>query len=121
MISRSSFWVSMTENNKRRVWVIGLEILAFVVFIAAMFLMSLTSIDKAGYAQFYGDKAEIVIALNVKKFCDMYIGMSGLKNCLVTAFAAMSGVNAFAYLYNKSMVDFYASMPEKDGMSCNSC
>ena len=57
MTLKSSSWVNLIENNKRRVWQWCISILAFVVLNSVLLLLMLMSMDENAYIAEYGARA----------------------------------------------------------------
>ena len=115
MTSKSSSWVNLNENNKRRMWQWCLSVFLFVVLIAVTFLIVIMSINEDRYVLDYGARAQDMIRRDVYNYASTFIGMSGLKVILITISAAMIAFGGFAFLNDRVKLDFYESMPQKKG------
>lgn len=116
MTSRSSSWVSLRENNKRRLWQWCLAILLFVVLPVLIFLIQIMSIDEARYVMDYGAKAYDRMRRDIYEYASVFIGASGgFKAIAVTFGASLFAFGGFSYLNDRVKLDFYESMPQKKG------
>lgn len=116
MTSRSSLWVDLSENNKRRLWQWCLSVLLLIVFPLLTFLIFIMSIDEAQYVINYGVNAESAIRRDVYRYASMFVGASGgVKVVILTLMAALSAFGGFSYLNDRVKIDFYESMPQKKG------
>ena len=116
MTSKSSSWVSLVENNKRRIWMWGLSIFLFVIFIPICLMVGFSSINAESIAMIY-DSMYVEERINaiVRGLYNNYIGFSGVAIFFTGIIAAVAGFEGFSYLHNSVKVDFYESMPEKKG------
>jgi len=108
MTSKSSFLVRLVENGKRRLWLLVVSILLFVIAIPIYTAMEISIIqameEGIGFVkmqkQLY-DQMEQMFRFNAA----MAICGGG--------FAVLSGIQGFSYLYDRSKIDFYHSKPVK--------
>ncbi len=116
MTSRNSFWASIRENNKRRIWLWLLSALGFIVAmptaVALTISRGMTSTDR--FYEIYGD------ALAAQKLREYlmgrvgeFLGFDSIMWFFVSAFAVVSAIQGFSYLYNRQKIDFYMGMPVK--------
>lgn len=116
MTSKSSLWVSLMQNNKRRLWQWCLMVLLFVILPVLVFLILVMSIDESQYVMNYGSTAYDQIRQDVHRYASVFIGASGgLKPVIVTFGAALTALGGFAYINDRVKLDFYESMPQKKG------
>lgn len=116
MTSRNSFLASIRENNKRRIWLWLLSALGFVVAmptaVALTISRGMTSTEH--YYEIYGDvlgaqKMQEYLIERVGEF----LGFESIMWFFVAAFAVVSAIQGFSYLYNRQKIDFYMGMPVK--------
>ena len=116
MMSKSSFLVSMKENNKRRLWVWVVSILVFMLLFPVMTALLANNI--ISNTKMLADTYKESVLQQLLK--DRLI--NGMKNLFgfwgYTAFASaaiamISAVQGFSYLYSRKKIDFYMGMPVK--------
>lgn len=116
MTSKSSFLVSMKENSKRRLWVLILSALAFMLALPAVVALTLNSISRnyQWIAENYGSTlaGEILHEKLVNSMCGI-LGLNAGLFLLTSAIALVSAVQGFSYLYSRKKIDFYMGMPVK--------
>ncbi len=115
MTSKSSSWVDLKENSKRRLWQWCVSIFLFVVFDVLGYLIAILGIDKEDLRRTYGVMGEDMIRRSVKSITETFMGVSANQIFFVTVVAALLGIGGYAYLNNRIKVDFYESMPAKKG------
>ncbi len=99
MTSKSSLWVSLMQNDKRRLWQWCLMVLLFVVLPVLVFLILIMSINESQYMMNYGSKAYEQIRQDVHRYATVFIGASGgLKPVIVTIGAALTALGGFSYI-----------------------
>ena len=109
MTSKNSFLAKLMENAKRRIWLLVVSLLTFVVAIPTYTAMYLSVISQR----------EILIEQNRVKeamyeFASaMYNASNGGIYIFVGLFAIASGIQGFSYLYDRNKIDFYHSKPVK--------
>ena len=100
MISKNSFWIDCKENMKRRIWPVALFVVvtlfAYPVGLAMKLQIELS--NQGIYQQ-------------LLQTAVYYIGMNPATMILAAACAAISAIQGFSYLYNRSKVDMYLSEP----------
>ena len=111
MMLKSSFWDNRTENSKRRPAMWGLSILVFAVMFPILLAISVLMIDVTGYIALYGDSAMSMVTDMVKASCTKYAGLSSVRESFIVGLAIVCGIEGFAYLFDKTKVDFYFGMP----------
>lgn len=108
MISKNLYFNMFREDMKRRIWTIALAMLAFVVGLPIYTMLRLDRIEsviessgivkaQAYYASFAGTGKEGLNALLI----------------ITVAGAILCAVSGYAYLYSKTKVDLYHSVPLK--------
>lgn len=117
MTLKNSFWASLKENNKRRIWLWILSSLAYVIGFPTVIAMLLSG---AGQRESY-----LIETLGEtlgrealhKQLVSLLTEDLGVGNYVLAAAAAavavVSAVQGFSYLYNKRKIDFYMGMPVK--------
>jgi len=117
MISKSSFWVSIKENNKRRIWVWILSVLAYIIAFPTMIaiLISRAKTYESTLIETFGETlGREILHNNIVEQMKGYLGTKNHVLLLVAAgFAVVSAIQGFCYLYNKQKIDFYMGMPVK--------
>lgn len=106
MMSKNSFWVSMRENNKRRLWLWIISALFWFFYypIAMVMVLSRTK-------NIYEDAPELFIQKKLLAEADSWLGSSEAQLVFVTLFAVVCAIQGFSYLYSRKKVDLYHSMP----------
>lgn len=109
MISKSSFWVSIGENHKRRIWVWIVAVLSQLLAYGGMTTIYLSRI-KGFYAQgVYRTAAEFKEAMC--RAAQDALGFSDNLFAIVLFLSAIIGIQGFSYLYDRRKVDMYHSVP----------
>lgn len=117
MTSKNSFWASIRENNKRRIWLWLVSALVFVIAFPTAVAMDISR-GKTGEAylieslgETLGREALRQDLINRMKLC------FGVENYLLLAaiavIAIISAIQGFSYLYSKKKIDFYLGLPVK--------
>lgn len=116
MMSKSSFLVSLTENNKRRLWVWVISALIFVLAFPVFTALMLNTITRnlSGAMDTYTNAAVWEI-LHSRLLDGMrgVVGPSLVMLMLIAVVALASAVQGFSYLYSRKKIDFYMGMPVK--------
>lgn len=116
MTSKSSFLVSLMENNKRRLWVWVISLLTFiVVFPTATALVANRVVRRTEWIiENYGSELAQQI-LHERLISDMCstLGFSILTAAMAIIIAIISAIQGFSYLYSRKKIDFYMGMPVK--------
>ncbi len=104
MTSKNSFFRNMTEDLKRRIWLIVLLGVAF------FFLFPIRSIFMISDALGYMDHA-VNLKETIRQSAWTMFGLSdGVTTC-VFLIGAVTGLQCFAYLFDRKKVDMYHSVP----------
>lgn len=117
MTSKNSFWASLKENNKRRIWLWLVSSLIFVIAFPTAVAMDISRgktseaylIESLG--ETLGMEALHQDLINRMKLCfgvDNYIFLAAASGV-----AIISAIQGFRYLYSKRKIDFYMGMPVK--------
>ncbi|MCR4807156.1 MAG: hypothetical protein K5857_05725 [Lachnospiraceae bacterium] len=115
MTSKSSSWVNLIENNKRRVWQWCVSILLLVVVNSVLLLLLLMSIDESRYIADYGARAVEMIRRDVANYCEFAMGASAFKVVVTTILGIMLAWGGYTYINDKVKLDFYEAVPVKRG------
>ena len=113
MTSKNFLLADIKENLKRRLWLIGIAVLVFVILLPSGYLIALSSIDRESYTLSYGALAYDEMFNEARRYALAAMTASGLKISLTFIFAIAAALSAFSFLNNKVKVDFYMSMPKK--------
>lgn len=108
MTLKNSFLVRLLENGKRRIWLLVIAILLFVIAIPIYTAMEISIIqameEGIGFVkmqkQLYNQMEQ---TFSFKAAMAIFGG----------GFAVLSGMQGFSYLYDRSKIDFYHSKPVK--------
>lgn len=116
MTSKNSFWVSMKENSKRRLWVWALSALAFLLALPTYVAFSINR--QAGrlenYIRDYGQQlGEQMVQKNIQDAVEYCLGSSPVLVVMAAGLAFLVGVQGFSWLYSRKKIDFYMGMPVK--------
>lgn len=110
MTSKNSFWDSMKENNRRRVWVWVVAILCQFSVYVGILMIYLSRVRQYNSKGIYKTLEEYTNALHEAAGYAL-----GLRDdiYLVTAvfLALIIGIQGFSYLYDRKKVDMYHSVP----------
>lgn len=117
MTSKKSFWASIRENNKRRIWLWLLSALSYLIIFPTVTAMTISRV-KTNEAYLIESLGEVLgretlynSLINEMKAC---LGVSNYVLMAVAAlFAVISAIQGFGYLYHKRKIDFYMGMPVK--------
>lgn len=116
MMSKSSFLVSLKENNKRRLWVWVISFLSFVLIfpVYTALVVKNTMIRTEWIVESYGaELAREILHERLISSMTNTLGFSILISVLTTAIAVISAVQGFSWLYSRKKIDFYMGMPVK--------
>ena len=94
MTSRNSFLARLIENAKRRLWLLVVSLLAFVVGIPTVIAMELSVISQR---QAWIEQMKVQEKL-YEFATAMYSAEDGVIFFLIGAFAILSGIQGFSYL-----------------------
>lgn len=116
MMSKNSFLANMRENNKRRLWVWAVSILAFVlvfpVYVALCIEKVYNSVE--AIAKSYGiELANQVLYNSLIGEMQNALGFSWVIMLMTAGIALFSAIQGFSYLYSRKKIDFYMGMPVK--------
>lgn len=116
MMSKSSFWGSMIENSKRRIWVWALSALGFLLALPTYVAFSISR--QAGqlesYVKNYGEKLGTqMVQKNISEAVEYCLGSANLLMFMVAGLAFLMGIQGFSWLYSRKKIDFYMGMPVK--------
>ena len=116
MTSRNSFWASLKENNKRRIWLWLLSLLGFVVAFPTATAFTISR-GMTGIEHYYETFGEVLGAQKVREYLmgrvQQMIGLESGIWVLIAGFAILSAIQGFSYLYHRNKIDFYMGMPVK--------
>lgn len=117
MISKNSFWDSLKENNKRRIWLWLLSALSFMVIFptsAAMFI-SWGKRSEEYLLETLGETlGRQALQEQLVKGMEQFFGITNpVMWIIVAGFAVITAIQGFSYLYSKKKIDFYMAMPVK--------
>lgn len=109
MTSKSSSLVRYMENNKRRIWVWVVSLLAQLSMYLGVLAMYMSRIKF-----WHKDDAYATEALYKAALCDAVadaVGFNPIFTVLVTGLAIIIGIQGFSYLYDRKKIDMYHSVP----------
>lgn len=117
MTLKNSFWASIKEDNKRRIWLWLLSALSYVVFFPTIIAMVLSRVrTREEYLiETMGEALgkQTIYNLMVERM-EQCFGLSMPYLWIVAAgFAVVSAIQGFSYLYSKRKMDFYMGLPVK--------
>ena len=117
MTSKNSFWVSLKENNKRRIWLWILSAFTYLVVlptVTAMFISSYKT-NNSYLIEQYGESAgmERIRQETMNQLLQIFNGDNLLLLVIISGVAIVSGIQGFSYLYHKNKIDFYQAAPVK--------
>lgn len=117
MTSKNSFWVSLKENNKRRIWLWILSAFTYLVVlptVTAMFISSYKT-NNSYLIEQYGESAgmERIRQETMNQLLKIFNGDNLLLLVIISGVAIVSGIQGFSYLYHKNKIDFYQAAPVK--------
>ena len=109
MTSKNSFLARLIENAKRRIWLLVVSLLTFVLAIPTVTAMYISVISQREY---------LIEQMKVKEALyefasELYSVSNGVILIFVGMFAIASGIQGFSYLYDRNKIDFYHSKPVK--------
>lgn len=109
MTSKSLFWVRCKENNKRRIWVWVISILAMLFIYPAVMTVYLSRI------QFWNKEGTYQTVMIYKEALQQAaadaVGFQPRCLWIICLLAVLIGIQGFSYLYDRKKVDMYHSMP----------
>lgn len=113
MTLRNSFWASMKENNKRRIWVWIVAVLTQLVAYVGVLTVYLSRIRQFNADGAYETRETFQDALYLATRDAL-----GFQNNLIIVLIGLAliiGVQGFSYLYDRRKVDLYHSVPVNKG------
>ncbi len=109
MTSKNSFWDSMKENNRRRVWVWVVAMLSQIGLYVGVLMIYLSRVRQWNSRGNYKTLEEYTNALHEAV---RYALVFKADTCVTVALLALIiGVQGFSYLYDRKKVDMYHSVP----------
>ncbi len=108
MTLKNSFLVRLVENAKRRLWVLVIALLLFVLAIPISTAMEISRIQ-ATEESIGLIKMQEQLYERMAQALSFHSGTAFLAGC----FAVLAGIQGFSYLYDRSKIDFYHSKPVK--------
>ena len=109
MTSKSSFLVSIKENNKRRIWVWVVSFLGQLVLYPGILAIYLSRINFLNAEGFYNTPELYKIAL--QEAATDALGFQPYCMLLIAILGILIAVQGFSYLYDRKKVDMYHSVP----------
>lgn len=108
MTSRNSFLARLLENSKRRLWLIVIAILLFVIALPIYTAMYINLTEAT--AENIG-----IIKMQESLYKEMtqWFEFGSGSTFWAVLFALPAGMQGFSYLYDRSKIDFYHSKPVK--------
>ncbi len=107
MTLKKSFLARLLENGKRRIWLLVVSLLVFVLAIPTFVAMEISALSQDEYLIEEGR-----VAKELYQFADgMYSSSNVFLFILVAMFAVASAIQGFSYLYDRNKIDFYHSKP----------
>ncbi|MCR5604437.1 MAG: DUF6449 domain-containing protein [Lachnospiraceae bacterium] len=113
MTLRSSSWVDLTENNKRRLWQWCVSLFLFILCNTVIFLVLIMSMDEARYVADFGSRAEEMMMRDARGYAVSMLGASGFRIVMTTIMAVLAAFGGYSYLNDRIKLDFYGSVPQK--------
>lgn len=117
MTSKNSFWVSLIENNKRRIWVWLLAAFSYMIVYPAALAMGISreTMEKEYLMESLGEElGAAAMHSQVLEIVKAFMGVSNIfLMMLAAALAVVSAIQGFSYLYSRKKIDFYMGMPVK--------
>ena len=108
MTLRNSFLARLYENIKRRLWLVVIAVLLFVIAIPIYTAMDISLIE-ATLENVSIDVMQKNLYDNMTKWFEFGSGIT----FWAVLFALPAGMQGFSYLYDRSKIDFYHSKPVK--------
>lgn len=111
MTSKNSFWASLRENNKRRIWIwIVSGLLWFVYFPVGMAMLMGRKMEHNRMDNLVGEAAR----LRLVEACRGWLEAgNAVTAAIVVCAAIICAIQGFSYLYSRKKVDMYHSVPVK--------
>ncbi|MGN0377187.1 MAG: DUF6449 domain-containing protein [Suilimivivens sp.] len=117
MTSKNSFWASIKENNKRRIWLWLVAALTYVIAFPTVIAIRISQVktNEAYLLETLGESLGRETIHN--DLVNQMLGCFGVNNYVLMAvaslFAVISAIQGFGYLYHRRKIDFYMGMPVK--------
>lgn len=116
MILKNSFLASLKENNKRRIWLWIVAVFVFALMFPSVIMMLISQhTNRTDYFfEVYGEALgqKMMQESLIEELAHVLdIGYGNSLFLVVAAFAILSGVQGFSFLYHKRKIDFYMGMP----------
>lgn len=111
MTSRNSFWVSLKENNKRRIWIWIVSLLLwFVYYPVSMAMLMGRKMEHNRMDNLTGEAAKLRLMEAAGEWLEAGNPVTAV---LVVCAAIVCAIQGFSYLYSRKKVDMYHSVPVK--------
>ncbi len=111
MTSRNSFWASLKENNKRRIWIwIVSGLLWFLYYPVSMAMLMGRKIEHNHMDNLTGEAAKLRLT---EAAGEWLAAGNAVAAVLVAGTAIVCAIQGFSYLYSRKKVDMYHSVPVK--------
>lgn len=109
MTSKSSFLVSIKENNKRRIWVWVVSFLGQLVLYPGVLMVYLSRINFRNAEGSY--KTPELYKIAIQEAATDALGFKPFCMLPIAALGILIAVQGFSYLYDRKKVDMYHSVP----------
>ena len=107
MTSKNSFWVSLIENNKRRIWVWLLAAISYMIVYPAALAMGISreTMEKEYLVESLGEElGAAAVHSQVLEVVKAFMGVSDVfLMMLAAAVAVVSAIQGFSYLYSRKL------------------
>ena len=115
MMSKNSFWASIRENNKRRIWVWVLVALVFMLLFPVYTAININQVMSRmeDYLNMYGAAGQGILYMEIIDTMKATLGTSVLIFGATVGTAVISAIQGFSWLYSRKKIDFYMGMPVK--------
>ncbi len=107
MTSKSSFWVNLKLNAKRRTWNLAVFAIGFFFMLPVTLMVGLSSVKSR-----YIPEDEYFVEAIENAFRGVMV-LNPFTVFIITIFAMIAAIHGFSYLYSKKKVDMYLSVPVK--------
>lgn len=111
MISKNSFWASMRENNKRRIWLWMISVLFWFFYYPVCMAMLMSR--KQGHNRIDGLTGAAAKERLTNAAYEWLTYNNGAIVFAVAVIAIICAIQGFSYLYSRKKVDMYHSVPVK--------
>ncbi len=110
MMSKNSFWASLRENNRRRVWLWLVSWLFWFLYYPVGMMMIMGRKQNHNLIDnLTPDKAKE----RLLEAANEWLSFQGMFYFIIIAMAVIIAIQGFSYLYKRQKVDFYHSVPVK--------